>query len=253
MNIKQLDADDTRVPMTCNGLLISDIDSFAALMDVADEQAARHPGTMILLTLDDLGQSEYTSGHAVSSLRLDDSDGYDTSKLDPAAYDNGEYLGDLATPSEFFILEGNFRKLCTGSDFAAACARGITIEDEELGAIDAINADPTPWPNCYASATTTPCSAWAPPASASAALRRCRSRRRRRWDAIWRASTTARTPKPGRRAWRNWAPGAAICCSSMSSTSITRRGIRHGHYPQARSTCGAASAARRPAVARNTA
>ncbi|UOD29018.1 hypothetical protein INH39_26880 [Massilia violaceinigra] len=142
MNIKQLDADDTRVPMTCNGLLISDIDSFAALMDVADEQAARHPGTMILLTLDELGQSEYTSGHAVSSLRLDDSDGYDTSKLDPAAYDNGEYRGDLATPSEFFILEGNFRKLCTGSDFAAACARGITIEDEELDALDAINADP---------------------------------------------------------------------------------------------------------------
>lgn len=142
MNIKQLDHADTHLRMTCDGLLIGAIDSFAALMDLADQEAASHPGAMILLTLDDLGQAEYTSGHAASSLRLDDTEGYDTSNLDPAAYDNGKYLGDLATPSEFFILEGNFRKLCTGSDFAAACARGLTIEDQELDALDAINADP---------------------------------------------------------------------------------------------------------------
>ncbi|NHZ32697.1 hypothetical protein [Massilia rubra] len=142
MKIKQLEPADTRLRMTCEGLLIGDIDSFAVLMALADEQAASHPGAMILLSLDDLGQAEYTSGHATASLQLDDTDGYDTSKLDPAAYENGRYLGDLATPSEFFILEENFRKLCTGAGFAAACARGIKIEDDELDALEAINADP---------------------------------------------------------------------------------------------------------------
>ncbi len=142
MKIKKLKSSDRRHVALCPTVLITDIDAFAQLMAVVDEYAEKNPDASVLISLDDLGQAHYTSQHAMSSNELDEVEGYDLSSVDAAAFENGEHLGYPSTPSEFFILEANFRKKCAAADFAQACAKGLTLDDDELSTLERINADP---------------------------------------------------------------------------------------------------------------
>lgn len=142
MKIENLDVSDVSKALTCHTLLITEIDSFERLMQVYDEQAAEHPAELMLISLDDLQQAKYTSMHATSTHELDDVAGYDLTNVHPNAFEDGEHLGYPSTVSEFFILEENFRKKCGAADFAEACAKGLTLDDDELDTLEQINANP---------------------------------------------------------------------------------------------------------------
>ena len=142
MNVEILDVTDPDLELTCHTLSITDIDSFDALMQAYDAYAKTYPGEYLLLTLDDLGQAQYTSMHATGAHRLDDVDGYDLSHLDPNAFEEGEHRGSPTTTSEFFILEENFKKQCGTIDFAQVCNKRLSLEEDELDTLEQINADP---------------------------------------------------------------------------------------------------------------
>ncbi|QCE41803.1 hypothetical protein [Psychroserpens sp. NJDZ02] len=104
----------TREPyqeMLFDSFLIENINSYEELMEVYQNYKQDNPDKTIILTLDDLGQAEYTSGHACDWNSLLDTDGYDLSGLDKACYDeDNEHLGHLSTPSEYFIIREIFFK-----------------------------------------------------------------------------------------------------------------------------------------------
>lgn len=103
----------TFTTMRCDGYRVDGAATMGALIDVMAELRAKHPGTQLLATLDDLDQAFYTSGHTIDKHRLDDADGYDLSRVDRSAFENGEHQGYLTTKSEFFIRHGNFLKGAT--------------------------------------------------------------------------------------------------------------------------------------------
>ncbi|MGX7666393.1 hypothetical protein [Flavobacterium pedocola] len=99
-------------------------------------------GKSIIITLDDLGQAEYTSTHATMYHDLDDTEGYDLSGIDPAAFEDGEHIGYLSTPSEFFIRKENFLKKAKEVDFSNVSEWGLSLGDEELLLLETINKSP---------------------------------------------------------------------------------------------------------------
>lgn len=129
MQIRTLDMGDGRYDVTCPSLLVEQIGSFDELLVLIDELGAMHPDERVLISLDQLHQAGYTSMHATNTHGLDDREGYDLSGVDPAA-------------SEFFVLEANFRKLCGAASFDDACARGLTMNDQEMSILERINDDP---------------------------------------------------------------------------------------------------------------
>lgn len=123
--------------------LIEDIKSYEELMDVYQTYKQNHPDKTIILTLDDLGQAEYTSGHACDYNSLLDTDGYDLSGLDEACYDeDNEHLGHLSTPSEYFIIRENFLKQTRGIDFKTVCEKGIDNCEDDVLDLENINESP---------------------------------------------------------------------------------------------------------------
>lgn len=142
MHIRPLEAGVTSSETLCKGFLITQIASFDQLLQSCDRYSKEFPEDTILLSLDDLGQSQYTSGHAVGFHNLDDTDGHDLSAVDRRAFEEGEHIGYLSTPSEFFIREENFKRLARTVTFDDACAKGLTLDDDELTALERIHATP---------------------------------------------------------------------------------------------------------------
>ena len=122
--------------------VIEDYHSFETLLQAYHQFKQQNSGKSILLTLDNLGQAEYTSTHATLSHDLDDTEGYDLSNLDAAAFENGEHIGYLSTPSEFFIRKENFFKKAVDIAFADACDRDLTIDTAEIDLLKKINQNP---------------------------------------------------------------------------------------------------------------
>jgi len=123
--------------------LIENIKSYEELMDVYQTYKQKHPDKTVILTLDDLGQAEYTSGHACDYNSLLDTDGYDLSGLDKACYDeDNEHLGHLSTPSEYFIIRENFLKQTKGIDFKTVCEKGIDNAEDDVIDLENINESP---------------------------------------------------------------------------------------------------------------
>lgn len=116
--------------------------SFNDLIALYNKFRENNRGKSVLLTLDDLGQAEYTSTHAKMMHDLDDTEGYDLSALDAAAFEDGEHIGYLSTPSEFFIRKQNFLKQAGNVDYADVSDRGLTIEEAEVRLLTAINTSP---------------------------------------------------------------------------------------------------------------
>ncbi|WP_179352083.1 hypothetical protein [Winogradskyella vidalii] len=126
-----------------DSFLIENIKSYEELIAVYQTYKQNHPDKTIILTLDDLGQAEYTSGHACDYNALLDTDGYDLSGLDKACYDeDNEHLGHLSTPSEYFIIRENFLKQTKGIDFKTVCEKGIDNSDDDVLDLENINESP---------------------------------------------------------------------------------------------------------------
>lgn len=116
--------------------------SFNELIALYNKFRDNNKGKSVLLTLDDLGQCEYTSTHAKMMHDLDDTEGYDLSALDAAAFEEGEHIGYLSTPSEFFIRKQNFLKQAGSVDYDDVSDRGLTIDEDELRLLADINRSP---------------------------------------------------------------------------------------------------------------
>jgi len=142
MKLKKLEASDTSHEIICDSFLISEIASFEEIKTLLNEYKEKYKDSSILISLDDLGQAQYTSMHSTLSYDLDDTDGYDLSGLDTEAYEDGEHLGYLSTKSEFFIREENFKKQIQTIKFIDACKKGLTIDNNEMTLLEKINKEP---------------------------------------------------------------------------------------------------------------
>lgn len=142
MEIIQLIPGQTKRTLLYETHYIKEPGTLEALVATYKQYRDNHPGKTVLLTLDDLGQAEYTSTHATINNNLDDTEGHDLSGIDPACFEDGEHLGYLSTPSEFFIRKENFLQQARNTDFAAVCAKGMTIDEDEIELLEEINEDP---------------------------------------------------------------------------------------------------------------
>lgn len=144
MKIRKLAASDTRDEIICEAFHLSEIDSFEELVATYDDYASKFPDHSLLVSLDDLPQAQYTSTHAVLSHDLDDTQGHDLSGVDACAFEDGEHLGYLSTPSEFFIRERNFIKRAREVSFADVCAKGLRMDEEDFCVLERLHDDPMP-------------------------------------------------------------------------------------------------------------
>lgn len=117
---------------TCDEYRVSAISSLDDLVDAYRKIAASHPGFRPLISLDDLPQARYTSGHARSNLGLDDATEQDLLDLPSECFEKGEYLGYPTTKAEFAICFRNFTNLVATTSFEDACAHGLTLDEPAL-------------------------------------------------------------------------------------------------------------------------
>ncbi|QXI26830.1 hypothetical protein HU752_023295 [Pseudomonas vanderleydeniana] len=127
---------------TCDEYSVSAISSLDDLLEAHRMIAANHPGFIPLLSLDDLPQARYTSGHARHSIDLDDATDEDIANLPAECFENGEYLGYPTTKAEFAICLRNFTERVAAVSFDDACAHGLSLDDEAILEWVAYQEDP---------------------------------------------------------------------------------------------------------------
>jgi len=111
--------------------------SFEDLRHWRQMVANRHPNQQILCSLDNLGQAQYTSFHAVDTFALDDTAGHDLSHMGPERFEDGEFTGNLCGPEDFPIRLANFRNGVSDE------LPTLNWTDSNTGlSIAAVNADP---------------------------------------------------------------------------------------------------------------
>jgi hypothetical protein len=71
----------------CDGVTIEHVRTFAELRAILKEQQAAHPLCRAFMGFDDVGQADYTSGHVAFGMALDEVEGRDLSRYDPARFD----------------------------------------------------------------------------------------------------------------------------------------------------------------------
>ena len=129
--------------MLFDSFLIENISSYEELMEVYQTYKQDNLDKTIILTLDDLGQAEYTSGHSCDSNFLLETEGYDLFGLDKACYDeDNKYLGHLSTPSEYFIIRENFLKRTKKIDFKTVCEKDISNSEDDVLDLENMNESP---------------------------------------------------------------------------------------------------------------
>ncbi len=126
----------------CETLLITEFDSFEDVLNIYKKFKDNNVEKSVVITLDDLGQAEYTSGHSIHYNDLDDVEGYDLSTLEKSCFEDGGHCGCLTTPSEFFIRKGNFEKKIKENSFAKINDLGLSILDEDIEILKKINSKP---------------------------------------------------------------------------------------------------------------
>jgi len=142
MTIQPLTANDSSEEILFDSFIIKDLHSFDELLDIYETYKKNYPDKTIIVTLDDLGQAAYTSGHSIHYFDLDDTEGYDLSGLDKACFEDGAHIGYLTTPGEFFIRKENLLKQAKDLDFNTVCDKQLTITKEELAVLEKINQSP---------------------------------------------------------------------------------------------------------------
>lgn len=141
MQIQPL-TNQTRNEILFDSFFIENLNSFDKLMEVYQTYKQNNSDKTIILTLDDLGQAEYTCTHSIMSNYLDETEGYDLSGLDKTCFEDGEHLGYLSTPAEFFIRKENFFKQIEDIDFKSVCDKELTIDEDEILILEKINQSP---------------------------------------------------------------------------------------------------------------
>ena len=116
----------------CDQYRLSEVASIDELFAACEQIVAKHPGCRPLLSLDDLAQARYTSGHARQGIDLDEVTELDLAGLPPECFEDGEYQGDMTTKAEFPICVRNFAALTAGVSFNDACAHELTLDAEGL-------------------------------------------------------------------------------------------------------------------------
>lgn len=142
MQIEPLTSDHSSNEILFESFVIEDLNSFDELIKIYEAYKQDNFGKTIILTLDNLGQAEYTSGHSINSNNLEETEGYDLSGLDIVCFEDGEHLGYLSTPSEFFIRKENFLKQTKDIDFKSVCERELTIDEDEILILKKVNQAP---------------------------------------------------------------------------------------------------------------
>jgi len=142
VKIRKLQSAESGQESICDEYFGTDIESIDDLFATLTSLKKEFPDHTLLTTLDDLGQSQYTSMHATMSHDLDEVEGYDLSQVDAKAFEDGEHIGYLSTKSEFFIREQNFLSKAESVDFLSVCSEGLTIDDDEVTVIEKIHTKP---------------------------------------------------------------------------------------------------------------
>ncbi|OWW23322.1 hypothetical protein B4Q04_20990 [Zobellia sp. OII3] len=156
MKIEPLKEGQCSNGIICKSFLISAYTSIEELMETYRQLLGQNKGSSVLLTLDDLGQAEYTCGHSTMTHNLDETENYDLSMVDPVAFEDGEHIGYLSTPSEFFIRKNNFDKLVKGVAYSSVLQKGLSLDDEELERLVDANTNPYAWIDEYVIAKIVP-------------------------------------------------------------------------------------------------
>lgn len=141
MQIQPL-TNQTRNEILFDSFIIENLNSFDELIEVYKIYKQNNYDKVIILTLDDLGQAEYTCTHSIMSNDLDETEGYDLSGLNKTCFEDGKHLGYLSTPSEFFIRKENFLKQIKEIDFKSVCDKELTIDEDEILILEKINQSP---------------------------------------------------------------------------------------------------------------
>jgi hypothetical protein len=142
MQIQPLTSNQSSEENLFDSFVIENLKSFDELIEIYQTYKQNNSDKTIILTLDDLGQAEYTSGHSINSDDLDETEGYDLSGLDKSCFEDGEHLGYLSTPSEFFIRKRNLLKQAKDIDFASICEKKLTIDEAEILILEKVNRVP---------------------------------------------------------------------------------------------------------------
>ena len=142
MQIQQLTSNHSSNENLFDSFIIENLNSFDELIEVYQTYKQNNSDKTIILTLDDLGQAEYTSGHSIHSNDLDETEGFDLSGLDKACFEDGEHVGYLTTPSEFFIRKENILKQTEDISFNSVCEKELTIDEDEILILEKINLSP---------------------------------------------------------------------------------------------------------------
>lgn len=140
MQIQPL-SNQSRNQILFESFIIENLNSFDELIEIYQTYKQNNSDKTIILTLDDLGQAEYTSTHSTMSNELDDTEEYDLSALDKECFEDGEHIGYLSTPSEFFIRKENFFKQTRDIDFSSIC-NSLSIDENEILLLRKINHSP---------------------------------------------------------------------------------------------------------------
>ena len=95
-----------------------------------------------MVTLDDLGQALYTSGHAIHSNNLDEVNEEDWHLLEKDSLDNNNYVGYLSHVSEFPLRLKKFLTQAENINFSNVIENGLTLDRNELQHLEKIHENP---------------------------------------------------------------------------------------------------------------
>jgi len=116
--------------LLCDGYKLTGSFTLNEIEKFVRAECKQHPKDILLATLDDPDQAFYTCGHSIMSHDLNNTDGYDLKSLPPHQFEDGEHIGYLRTPEEFFIRKKNFLKNVEGKSLSdlsqKRCWSGIT-------------------------------------------------------------------------------------------------------------------------------
>lgn len=142
MQIRALEDFSDNNGILFGAFLICELTSFEELMHIYQKFKQDNPDKTIIFTLDDVYQAEYTSTHAKMYHNLDEVEGFDLTNLDDSAFEDGEHIGYLSTPTEFFIRKENFLKQAQKINFLSACNKGLMIDEKEILLLKKVHQSP---------------------------------------------------------------------------------------------------------------
>lgn len=91
MQIQPLTPNLSCMEILFDSFVIKNLKSFNELLELYQTYKQHNSGKTLILTLDDLGQAEYTSSHSIMSNDLDATEGYDLSNLYSTCFEENEH------------------------------------------------------------------------------------------------------------------------------------------------------------------